>query len=136
MTPTDIAALRALVEKATPGPWSAEMFGSLLRDAHNKWDGPPGCEDGIDGFHTPGWEGDPWVDGDLIAAARNALPSLLDEVEALREALEPFAEIARDRNLAGHPDSYAPRPSRGRPNMGDYRRARAALGRSREASNG
>jgi hypothetical protein len=45
----------------------------------------------------------------------------------IAEALAPFAAIASDRNLADHEDSYAPRPSRGRPNMADYRRALAAL---------
>jgi hypothetical protein len=51
----------------------------------------------------------------------------LPSTGVLRKALEPFARIAADRCLADHEDSYAPRPSRGRPNMADYRRALAAL---------
>lgn len=52
---------------------------------------------------------------------------LQGRVRKLEEALRPFAAIAGDRHLANHPDSYAPRPAGGHPNMGDYRRAAAAL---------
>jgi hypothetical protein len=74
------------------------------------------------------FERDAPMDSTMIRAG--LLQGLIAELQAARAALVPFAAIATDRNLAGHPDSYAPRPSRGRPNMADYRRAAAALAKA------
>jgi hypothetical protein len=64
-----------------------------------------------------------WLIYTAMEAARIPDP----EATKLREALEPFAAVADDPCFAGHEDSYAPRPSRGRPCLGDYRRARDVL---------
>jgi hypothetical protein len=67
--------------------------------------------------------GHEWPAPTAMEAARIPDP----EATKLREALEPFAAVADDPCFAGHEDSYAPRPSRGRPCLGDYRRARDVL---------
>ena len=74
----DIIALRKLESKATPGPWEWEDYdlrsnSGVIRVAHGVFLGES------DGF--PGFEDDK----EFIAAIRNALPALLDELERLRE---------------------------------------------------
>lgn len=79
----NIAELRRLHESARPGPWYAgtgDMVGTVVTA-----DGDRVCSDDI--FirtHLP--------DFDLIAAARNALPALLDEIERLRADLQRARE--------------------------------------------
>jgi hypothetical protein len=114
MTPAERAALRGLCDAATEGPWSAE--------AHDVGDRFPEVfvrvpsqshalvfEDARPRPESPAWE---WTHNDrteqakrdvaFIAAARTAVPALLDEVERLeaenatmREALEWFADEGR-----------------------------------------
>lgn len=82
MTKTEIAQLRELLAKATPGPWEA-----LESVYHEKSE-----------FHDPVWEGvydadgvnteDSWDNCKLIAAAVNNLGPLLSRLEQLEEALE------------------------------------------------
>lgn len=81
MTADEIARLRALCEKATPGPWrtgnaSADDFwhgkGSILHDEKVLFVGNVNF--------------DLAADAAFIAAARTALPSALDEIERLRSA--------------------------------------------------
>jgi hypothetical protein len=97
MTP-DPKELRALLAKVTPGPW--ETDGRVIQ-----------CDSGI---HTigelsqwlPEFEGERKANAAFIAAARSAVPALLDEIETatatitaleaevgrLREALELYAD--------------------------------------------
>lgn len=82
-------ALRALLARATPSPWAHQHYGpsdECVRDA----DGTPvaWCR-----ANQP----TPSADAALIAAAINALPALLDEIEALRgigHDLDPPAPIS------------------------------------------
>lgn len=80
--PLDLAALRGLCEQATPGPWRE---GSVEKEAvfceHGCSFGP-GIERNLLRLnkHFPHE-----ADAAFIAAARTALPALLDEVERLRE---------------------------------------------------
>lgn len=83
MTPAERAALRALAEKATPGPWKGGggVFGP-----------PPELRTIVEtdgGFYPPGPE-----DEELIVAARNALPALLDYIDDLER------EVARAQDQA------------------------------------
>lgn len=84
MTPDDIKRLRALCEQATqPGPWTVNVndIGKdgdghcVVLDAHGMWVADCG--------NAP-------ADAAFIAAARSALPALLDECEALRRQSESW----------------------------------------------
>lgn len=80
---TDYKALRALCEAATPGPWSVDHYEETddwcLRADNATIPGNSIADAG--GFsYKP--------DAAFIAAARTAIPELLDEVERLRAALE------------------------------------------------
>jgi hypothetical protein len=87
MTTEEIERLRRLCEKATPGPW--EWYGRsgdaylVAPKAGGKWimdDGSAGGE--YNPYLKPN---DP--DAQFIAASREAVPTLLDEVERLRDVL-------------------------------------------------
>lgn len=77
----DVSALRALLAAATPGPWT-EDDGSL----YGPNDGAVAHIARHASMHTVMATGEDWshADAALIAAAVNALPALLDELEALR----------------------------------------------------
>ena len=67
----------------------------------------------------------------VIAAARNALPLLVARVRELEAALQPFADAGAtmDRDRTGRTgDSYPINPFDPNLVIGDYRRARLALG--------
>lgn len=108
MTPADIKRLRELCDKATPGPWHNNgpfekafedhgwraIAGSKFVHVARKYQQPyPQCA----------------VDADFIAAARTALPELLDEVERLR-AIEAAAEAWDENDVrAGNSSGYTAR---------------------------
>lgn len=73
---------------------------------------------------------------DLLDTAADALTRLAAEREEVAKVLEPYAAFAEDGCLLDHADSYAPRPARGRPNMGDHRAAAALLATLRPAPSG
>lgn len=86
-----IAELRRLAEAATKGPWTAKEPAFA-----------PGIKARVFGPTYKGkFEGQETMavpDADFIAAARNALPELLDEVERLRArvaVLEKAKEAAK-----------------------------------------
>lgn len=88
MTNEEIARLRALCEKATPGPWKQSW---MWVDKHSmpmcveqddgSGDGPAVCR--VDEYDERGP-----ADAEFIAAARTALPAALDEIERMRGVLE------------------------------------------------
>lgn len=83
MTPDEIAALRALVDAATPGPWTTKGpgrgWGDHVAVLSPDDDGPA---------VALAWASREWKrDAAFIAASRAAVPTLLDEVERLRGAL-------------------------------------------------
>ena len=104
--PVDVAALRAKLDAATPGPWSARL-GRL-------GDGSPRSEEcqianALVGalIVTQDGSDEGRANVDLIVALRNAAPALLDEVERLRAAATVNAPIgaspswsAREREAA------------------------------------
>jgi hypothetical protein len=83
--PADVARLRALLAAATPRPWAAEPQGERT------WR----VVSGLDRLGAV-VAADMWPGADnarLIAEAVNALPALLDEVEALRAAATLLASV-------------------------------------------
>jgi len=67
MTDAELQRLRALAQAATPGPWRDNHVGAVKNEA------------GRDIPIT-------YSDAAFIAAARNAMPALLDEIDRLRAA--------------------------------------------------
>jgi hypothetical protein len=88
MTKEELDKLRELANAATPGPWHTMcVFGS--------WDLPVAVENdkGMQVFEVQGRFGH--TDAAFIAASREAVPKLIDEVERLRvpaELYEPACE--------------------------------------------
>ena len=90
--PVDLAALRKLERQATPGPWTrakpekdAEGWACGVAVA-----GTPGRQTI---YANPPGGSFPSSDCDLIAAMRNALPALLDELERLRAAVDEMPRL-------------------------------------------
>lgn len=79
-----IAELRSLLDKATAGPWEASD--REVRESHGG-----GAIASTYPIHTTPEAAD--VDADLIAAMRNALPLLLDVVEAARGNLNTVRDL-------------------------------------------
>ena len=80
--------LRELAEKATPGPWR-----KVVCNKEDGWSCVMGEHEAVtDGVQTGEMNGD---NADFIAAARNALPELLDEVERLRARVEVLEEVRK-----------------------------------------
>jgi hypothetical protein len=92
MTPEELQAIKARAEAATPGPWKVET------GSYTGWDWLIGSS-GFDGknysvhlttdsIHASQLYGDASTDAAFIAAAREAVPELVAEIERLRAALE------------------------------------------------
>lgn len=85
--PAQLKEWRALADAATPGPWHAPSLASGVRhlERNVEWYGDQ-CPDD---HNLPGRRGADGgsSDGNFIAAARTAVPALIDEVERLRSAL-------------------------------------------------
>lgn len=85
ITPEEIARLRALEAKATPGPWECANLGparnipAVIQREDDDWVPVAYFSD----ERGDGLAAEPEHDGNLIVTARNALPDLLDEVERL-----------------------------------------------------
>jgi hypothetical protein len=84
MTQEELQAIRELVNKATPGPWSVDSDDCITSEA-----APTG---------RVVYPGDRWLiwdnenDKTFIAWAREGVPRLLDEVERLRGVLDFYAK--------------------------------------------
>ena len=101
---TDRTELRRLLEEATPRPWEAIIFDS----GHSKFEfeasvctqdvGDSICR--MDGLlrtaDNERYRTDGSLDALLIAAAVNALPSLLDQLDAAEAALARVRELHRE----------------------------------------
>lgn len=79
-TPEKRAELRRLADAATPGPWEAESYDT------DGWRGVIWGDTGAEGAPRLGADM-PLADAKFCAAARTAVPALLDEVERLEAAL-------------------------------------------------
>ena len=80
LTPADLDALEAAIEKMTPGPWEkqkAQVVARLDPDPHN----PAHL------IADTGW----FDDAAAICALRNAAPALIAEVRRLRKVLGAIA---------------------------------------------
>ena len=86
--------LRELAENATPGPWEADL------DRHGEtrgiWPTVPGEEQIIgayiaaDGYDSQGWSGGTDENLEFIAAARTAVPQLLDQIDQQEAELDSW----------------------------------------------
>lgn len=87
--------LRELAENATPGPWAADL--DRYGETRGIWPTGPGEEQIIgsyvaaDGYDSQGWTGGTDENLEFIAAARQAVPALLDMLDQ--------AEAERDWNI-------------------------------------
>lgn len=93
--PVDIEGLKRLDARATPTPWAWWTSNSVKRIT-----GPDGKDGGVLCSYRFDSGTDVAITDDnmaVLVAARNALPSLIAEVESLRKQLEE-AEAARKRH--------------------------------------
>lgn len=91
ITPEELAELRELCEKATPGPWEVDRVACTHVQSGRRGVASTG------GYSTnlEDWEKVKDENEDnakLIAASRTALPRLLDEVERLRKVVDQAIE--------------------------------------------
>ena len=97
--------LRELCAKATPGPWESNVW---IETDGDEWraTGPGHDEHASDYGSEPGGPDEQAAQADaaFIAAARTAVPALLDECDALRAALREALEIGARLN---HLDGYS-----------------------------
>lgn len=86
----DIAKLRELAEKATPGPWQTRfifrVFAAVRTRAHQF------------GLLMQGSKESDWKDAEFIAASRTAIPELLRRLDVATEALEMIAGDGVERS--------------------------------------
>ena len=78
MSPEERERLRTLADAATPGPWTREAGWIRSPDGYQR--AVVYCTDDV----RPSYE----ADGDFIAAARTAVPDLLDDLDAAESALD------------------------------------------------
>lgn len=82
----NISELRRLESQATPGPWSVQYGYNLLAVDPRGGFRCPLTNSGMD-YNERG------ANYALIAAMRNALPALLDEIERLRNRVAEMAAL-------------------------------------------
>jgi hypothetical protein len=87
MTDIDLDAARALCDAAAPGPWVAD--GCYITNWTRENAPKPGFTIYDEGGHGP-------EDAAFIAAARDLVPALLDEVERLQRAIANHSCSPRD----------------------------------------
>lgn len=95
-TPVDTAAARELAEAATPGPWEHVVKGSPYM-FHDQVVATCGCCGHVAG-DIAGW------DAKFIAAARDLVPAMADEIDSLRRQLsvEKSNHVAAANRLTEH----------------------------------
>jgi hypothetical protein len=148
----DEAACRARLAATTPGPWvlwDSRFHPLTFTDPGGSTGWPEGgmcwliCEDGAgdgEGFAVVFGSADrnqiqpQHSDLNFLAHAPADLGAALAEIDRLRAALEPFAELARRPEYQSWPGnaSLVIYGTFGTPNLGDCRRAAAALGAARD----
>jgi len=97
MTRPDIEALRRLLKEATPGPWRACAWDPMERPhVHYDKPGERVCRPPDVPLTS--------ADAHLIVAARDALPALLDRIEALEKGLRGLEEMTRPGDLMANRD--------------------------------
>ena len=119
-TPETLAELRRLLERATPGPWHAWDRG-IGYEVHTEVEhNPIRCDPLNSGFRET--FGGP--DAQLIVAAVNALPALLDaaaERDAQAAKLDAAIDVAHlDRQQAWSAETFGPAEVRGHRGVLDH----------------
>jgi hypothetical protein len=95
MSPTpDTKRLRELLAKATPGPWRAERIGEEESLVHAPESAEQLAKRRDVGHACVFCDSHHAANAELIAAAVNALPALLDEIDRLRRVAEAAREQA------------------------------------------
>jgi hypothetical protein len=96
---TDISSLRVLAEKATPGPWRLRDAGSTLVSVQGAPEAGQLYGEMVTissgGFAKPRGYG---ADNAAFIAAANpsAILAMIDRIEAMEKALQPFADFATE----------------------------------------
>lgn len=85
LTDEQLAELERLEKEATPPPWRTESDGHFWLISEGEEPSP--AQDDYLGIVASKIVGEK-ANADIIAAARNVLPALLDEVRRLRDAVE------------------------------------------------
>lgn len=88
MTPSERQALRELCEAATPGPWRHRVGAD---NDDNIWE----CVEDQEGLFVE----DISANCRFIAAARTALPALLDRVEVLEDMLRAYERALAEMSV-------------------------------------
>ena len=104
MTAAELAALKALADAATPGPWEAGEYNRVTADGRHILK----CRDQYDGVRLAIHD-NAIADAAFIAAARDAVPELIAEVDRLRTELaqaQAQAENERARRKHDSTDAY------------------------------
>lgn len=123
MSDLNVAALRAICAAATDGPWSADPTGSVCADVDLRPDGagdlilPEGGPMEVAECYRDERRGERTANAAFIAAARTAVPVLLDELERLRTELaaldvdQPYhvLDVRENGWTLKHPLSCRPR---------------------------
>jgi len=100
----DTKELRELLEKATPGPWAEHThYCSFDYSASRAFGAGPDHLAKHSGCAIPDDHPQAITDAQLIAAAVNTLPALLDRVEELEDAASELLETADLRGDADLP---------------------------------
>lgn len=102
-----IAELRELEKKATPGPWQHGGTGTIVSMTGDSVAGTDSEVTAPDGD----WFTDGDADAKFIAAARNALPQLLDTLDAALAVVEAARKFKRpfDRGFPNSLDAILAR---------------------------
>jgi hypothetical protein len=93
MTDNELAAIKARVEAATPGPWEASWstdFPEGHTEGGSKYVYAPTVSSVLAGDIEWGWVHP--VDADFIASARADVPALLAEIDRLKAERQPKPE--------------------------------------------
>lgn len=96
MTPDELARLKLLAEKATPGPWFVVGARAKIKyeQCHmiSRYDEADKKDENIAVVWYDEKTGLGLSDAAFIASSREAIPSLIAEVERLREALKELTD--------------------------------------------
>lgn len=95
MTPARLAELRAVADAATKGPWVAVIADGACLGIDAEAD-PDGIVETDAGHYPP-----KPADAVFIAAARAAVPDLLDEIERMRAVVEAAERVRDARDIDG-----------------------------------
>ncbi|MCG7309711.1 MULTISPECIES: hypothetical protein [Brachybacterium] len=108
MTTIDREHLRKLADAATLGPWEAERIHHrpLGQPPHHCWEVTVDGQPLIDCFRED--EDDAAETADFIAAARDAVPELLDALQRVRDLHHPWGDTLSGTRICNECDHAWP----------------------------